>query len=101
MARVFDDRHKLIGYLDDPRCRGPLEPGTLHVDFPAWRQDDYAPWQHTDPGPSGAAQPYQRRSLTHMIFQIQVTNIAEPEIDLLLRHDEVNFMKAHHLFKAA
>lgn len=99
MARVVrqDDLGKLLGYLDDPRCHGPLPPRTQYVEFPAWRLRPDLPWQHRDPGPpEGLHRPHPVK----MIFQIQVTNIANQEIALLLQHDEVDFIKAHPAFRA-
>jgi hypothetical protein len=97
MARVFDDLGKLIGYLDDPRCRGPIPGETRHIDFQGWRLRPDLPWQHMDPGqPKGL---YQPKPMSY-IFKIQVTNNANPEIDLFLRHDEVDFIRAHPSFRA-
>lgn len=99
MARVFrqDDLGRLLGYLDDPRCHGPLPPETRHVEFPAWRLRPDLPWQHSDPGYwQGPSQPRPVK----MIFHIQVTNVANQEIALLLRHDEVDFIKGHPSFRA-
>ncbi len=81
MARVFrqDDLSKLIGHLDDPHCRGPLPPEQRYVEFPAWRLHPDDPWRHTE---------------------IQITSNANQEIDLLLRHDEVDFIRTHPSFRA-
>ena len=99
MARVFrqDDLSKLIGHLDDPHCRGPLPPEQRYVEFPAWRLHPDDPWRHTDPGRlSGPYQPLPGFT----IFKIQITSKANQEIDLLLRHDEVDFIRAHPSFRA-
>jgi hypothetical protein len=100
VARVIEiATGKLLGHLDDLHCRGPLWPGTPYVEFEAWRQHDKDPWQHKDPGPSGGGL-YRPLAITNTTFRIQVTNIADREIDLLLRPDEVDFIKAHPSFRA-
>jgi hypothetical protein len=56
MARVYKaDGTTLLGYLDDPRCRGPLANGVRHVKFDAWFRG--REWFHENPGPAGKYQP--------------------------------------------
>lgn len=95
MAKVIrTDTNELIGYLDDPRCRGPLPKETRHVTFQGWRQNNFAPWKHEPTTPGGAL-----LSAT-TFFAIQVADNAEPEITLFVRPDEVDFIKAHSSFRA-
>jgi hypothetical protein len=100
VARVLqrDDNFKLLGYLDDPRFRGPLAPGVHHVEFEAWRLRPDDPWLHTDPGPSrGLYQPIPM----HAIFKIEAINTAQEEIDLIPQSFDVDFIKRHPSFRAA
>jgi hypothetical protein len=98
MTKVMrTDTNEVIGFLDDPRCRGPLPKDVRHVTFQGWRQDDYTPWQHQPVADTSGH--HARPSSTHL-FNFEVINIAEPEITLLVQPQDVAFIKAHPFFKA-
>jgi hypothetical protein len=98
VARVFqrEDLGKLIGYLDDPKCRGPLPREVRHIEFEAWRLRPEDPWLHEDPGPPrGLYQPIPM----HAFFRIEAINTGHEEIDLILHSYDVDFIKRHPAFR--
>jgi hypothetical protein len=75
MAVVRTTAHKLIGYLDHPRCRGPLPDGENRVKFDAWRRG--REWFHKDPGPTG--KPYQP-IVEHEVIDVEAWPTPEGDV---------------------
>jgi hypothetical protein len=86
LVRIDDS--KTIGYLDDPKCRGPLEPGKL-VEFDVWSRDrECFP---EDPGPAcGVAYP---KKVQHDVFSLEVRKIDHEVCLMIQSYDEDYFRK--------
>jgi hypothetical protein len=77
-----------FGYLDDPKCRGPIEPGK-RVEFDMWcRGRECFP---EDPGPArGVRYPSK---LEHIVFTVGVMNIDQQLCFRIESRDEDFFRK--------
>jgi len=90
MARVYQaGGNTLLGYLDHPRCCGPLPDGVRHVKFDAWFRG--RGWFHENPGPTG--NPYAL-SVQHDVIEIEAWNTREGDVSLYVQSHWEDFVKS-------
>lgn len=91
---VRKEGYEHFGYLDNPKCRGPLTPGTC-VEFEMWHRGD-GDFSCEGPGPV-SRDPYPRKR-QHEVFAVEVVSI-DNEICLMIDGGDEEFFRKHPGFR--
>jgi len=92
LLRRREDK-KALGYLDDPKCTGPIEPGKF-VEFVMWHRG--GEFFHEDPGPTFGV-PYPPK-LNREIIPVHVVRL-DNELCLMIEARDEKFVRTYPDFR--